>query len=531
METKARQIVRIFFKEKWTWISTLYFFGIIGAFANVLLPVSIGGLLSIIDQSSSAKARLFELIPFHPTTIDQFFWFFGVLLLMRIISVFIVESFGKRLSEALVFRLRVSLFESMTLMRLNSRSHSANAKSSQRFFNEMTYVKSWLTKYVFGAPIDVLILLVSLSVVTALSWKVTMVIAGIILVFTGISIFVAKYIKDDTQRRNEKRASMMSAVLHFTENALSFKVLNREKLALEEFMQSSEAFYQSNLPLNNKKAILEALQPLQVFLIIGWILLYFSSISLEKDPSSMMTCVLLILYSQGPLRRLTRIPGIRAQAKLSFASIERQLDKVPESKERQKDLPISYGLITWEEAFVQPKTSVFLEGRSGILEEWFHSLSGLSKKHLPILIDNKSISHIEPFELRKRIAFVHSSVALVGDSIYKLISYTASEERSEAALKMLSRLHLKLPEGGLNGTLKELQRLNDSAHFWKLSLARAFFSKKEIVFINLPWEELNDEDARVIISFVNAYRGKRTILYLGSNVPKDLLIDKKVQLK
>ncbi len=531
MDTKTRQIVRIFFKEKWTWVSTLYFFGMIGAFANVLLPVSIGGLLSIIDESSSTKARLFELIPFHPTSMDAFFLFFATLLVLRIVSVFIIESFGKRLSESLVFRLRVALFERLTLMKLNTKNHSESAKSSQRFFNEMTYLKSWLTKYIFGAPIDVMILLVSLALITALSWKVTLVIGGIILFFTGISIFIARFIKQDTQLRNEKRSSMMRSVLHFTDNALSYKVLNREKLALEEFTQSSEAFYESNLPLNNKKAMLEALQPLQVFLIIGWILLYFSYVSVERDPSSMMTCVLLILYSQGPLRRLTRIPAIRAQAKLSFASIERQLNKNEESKERRKDLPTSYGLLSWEDGFVQPKTSVFLEGKSVTLEEWFSAFSGLSRKRIQISLDNKNIDNIEPFELRKRIAFVHSSIALLGDSIYKIISYTASEERSEAALKMLTKLNLRLPENALNGSLKDVEKLNNTAYFWKLSLARAFFSKKEIVSITLPWDELNEDDLRVIVSFVNAYRGKRTILLLGTSLPKDLLIDKKVQLK
>lgn len=530
MGEKTKRLITIFFRERWKTTVVLFTVGLLGAFANVILPVSIGGLLSILNDSTSAKSKLFEWIPFHPTTINSFFIFFVVVLFIRIISVFIVESQGRWLAEDLVFRLRVEMFQTMAYMKPKDLDKHSSAQSSQRYFNEMTYVKNWLTKVTFGGPIDLCILIFSLLIITSISWVVSLLVLSVIGIFGLVTLFFSKFIKEHTKERNTKRAKMMASVLEFTQNNLSVKILNREKLAVDEFKETSQEFLESNLPLNNKRALLEAMQPLQIFSIIGIILVYFSYYSSEQQASSMVSCVLLVLYSQGPIRRLSRIPGIRAQAKLSFTSIEKQLQKEAESVLRNKNLDKTYGLITIDSAFIQPKTTALVSASSDVMKELYKTFTGLKSGSLNVLLDERPFKTMESFELRKRIAFVHKDISLIGNSIYNIISYSAEEDRKEAALKMLGRLDVKLGKDGLEGSLQEVLKLNGPDVFWSLSLARAFFSNKEIIFISLPWEELTSSQSLILTNFINRYKGKRTVIILSKELPESLLIDKKVTL-
>lgn len=530
MGEKTKRLVILFFRERWKTTVVLYIVGLLGAFANVILPVSIGGLLSILNDSTSAKSKLFEWIPFHPTTINSFFIFFAVVLTIRIVSVFIVESQGKWLAEDLVYRLRVEMFQTMAYMKPKDLDKHSSAQSSQRYFNEMTYVKNWLTKVSFGGPIDLCILIFSLFIITSISWVVSLLMISVIGVFGLLTLFFSRYIKEHTKERNTKRAKMMASVLELTQNNLSVKILNREKLAVDEFKETSQEFLESNLPLNNKRALLEAMQPLQIFSIIGIILIYFSYYASEQQASSMVSCVLLVLYSQGPIRRLARIPGIRAQAKLSFNSIEKQLQKEAESLIRNRNLDKTYGLITIDSAFIQPKTTAHVSASSDQMKELYKTFAGLKSGSFNVLLDERSFKIIEPFELRKRIGFVHKDIALLGNTLYQIISYSAEEDRREAAMKMLGRLEVKLGKDELEGSLQEVTKLNGPDIFWNLSLARAFFSNKEIVFLSLPWEELPSSQAVVLSNFINRYKGKRTIIILSRELPESLLIDKKVTL-
>lgn len=531
MYASSKEIFREFFKTHRFHFFRFYVVGAVGALANVLLPISIGGLLAISDSSNSAKTKLFQLLPFHPQTIGGFFLFFAVLLAIRILSIYSTELQTRSLSEQFVGLLRERLFSSVVYMKPDYFNKEGKANVSQRFFNDMTYVKSWLGKFVMGAPIDAFVLLVTMSVLFGMSWLVLLGTLAILGLFSALSFLLAKTTKQLTKTRNQHRSAMMQKVVALSENYLSVKVLNREKLVTDDFSPTNVEFTASNTPIHQKRALLESLQPLQVFLIIAWIMVYFSLLSDSSDTSSMMTCVLLVLYSQGPIRRLTRIPSVRAQAHLSFDSINKQLLRKPESINRQKEIEKTYGIISFDGAFIQPNTTVSLAfHHKEKVAEFTHAWTKLKPSKHKISIDQIALSDIEPFELRKRATFVLSSVSLVGPSLFSMLSYTTTDDRKDSVLKILHRLDIPATAEDLAFNFSKIQELYPQDLFWKLNVARAIISKKSIVILHIPWSELALPSVVKITELLNSYRGKRTFILLGADLPSALLVDKKIDL-
>lgn len=531
MKPLVKDTYRFFVRSHSIQFISFYVAAAFGAITNVLLPVSIGGLTAIMDSGSSAKSKLFGLIPFHPQTLKGFFLFFTLVLIVRIASIYYTESKSRSLAEKLAATLREKLFESIAYMKPEYYNREGKSNISQRFFNDMTYIKSWLTKLVLGAPSDIMLLILSLCLLFAMSWQVAIGIIVILILFAFISLGFAKIVKDHTRERNEKRSAMMQKVIAFSENYLSVKILNREKLAVDDFTDANNQFYTSNIPINQKKALIEAIQPFQIFAIIGWILYYFSVISMHGETSSMMTSVLLILYSQGPMRRLTRIPGIKAQAELSFDSIEKQFNRKPESESRSKEMSAIYGLISFDDQFVQPSTTAkIVTQNSGWTQNFLHTWMRTKSGRMNILLDKIPLTTLEPFEVRKRTAFISHNISPVGENIYKIISYSANPEKSESAIRLLKKLNVDCGPSGLDATLTEIQKLNGPDLFWKLNVARAVFSKKEIIIAQIPWTELSAEGTESICNVLNSYRGKRTILIIGNNPPENLITDKSISI-
>lgn len=531
MYASSKKIFREFFKTHRFHFFRFYTIGAIGALANVLLPISIGGLVAISDSSNSAKSKLFQLLPFHPQTIGGFFIFFAALLAIRILSIYSTELQTRSLSELFAGQLRERLFSSVVYMKPEYFNKEGKANVSQRFFNDMTYIKSWLGKFVMGAPIDAFLLLTTMSVLFGMSWLVLLGTLAILGLFSVLSFLLASSTKHLTKIRNQQRSAMMQKVVALSENYLSVKMLNREKLAADDFTPTNSAFTASNTPIHQKRALLESLQPLQVFLIIAWIMVYFSLISDAADTSSMMTCVLLVLYSQGPIRRLTRIPSIRAQAHLSFDSIDKQLLRTPESSNRQKEIEKTYGLISFDGAFIQPNTTVSLtfQHKEKIVE-FTHAWTKLKPTQLNVSLDQVALSAMEPFELRKRATFVLSSVSLIGSSLFSMLSYTTTDDRKDSVLKILHRLDIPATAEELELNFSEIQQLHPQDLFWKLNIARAIISKKSIVILHIPWNELALPSVVKITELLNSYRGKRTFIVLGADLPTAVLVDKKIDL-
>jgi ABC-type bacteriocin/lantibiotic exporter with double-glycine peptidase domain len=257
--------------------------------------------------------------------------------------------------------------------------------------------------------------------------------------------------------------------------------------------------------------------------------------------------LMLFLYAQTAFKRILKVNAVWRVGNISFDKLINLIQLPEENREgetlNQKEVK---GDITVNNiSFSYPNNKAIFNGYSASFSAHsIHIIKGkvgagkstlfklIQKIYEPqtgeLCIDKTPFADYSPFALRKLITIVSTETPLIGNNVFKAVSYSTKPEKEEKAIAMLQKLklqfsedeqenlHFKIEDGGKN--LSSGQRI-------LLQFARAFLTKKLIILLDEPFHYLDQESIETIVRELNVLKKKKTIIIASSIVPDQLEVD------
>ena len=530
-------------------ISVTYTVGIIASFLNVLLPLSVGKFFEILYHEQSAKGRLIDLLAVDINDIPSFFIGFFILILLRGVFGFFQVYLTSLAGERFVSQIRFDLFKSQLTMSLKHFEKRHISRHLQKYAGDMRYFNRWITKGLIGGPVDFLILVFSFFALAQISLFTTVGLLISVLIIGTIMFFVSQMISSSTKNKSNVRGRLMQFVTDRLQGIQSVKFFNKEFVELGRFKELDQKFEKVSNGNNKRQAFLESVVPVFFFITIS-VVLWLTFIDTQvSSPSNAFTFILVLLYLQGPFKRLLRIPITWRQAKEAFSSYNRIVDQPRESRANKEVIDTTSGAIQFssveivlnEESLLAnfsasiPFNSIaFIQSEKAELRSKFLRIFGgvESPSSGEVSINGKPFCDFNPYQLRKTFTFVSEELPLVGETILEAISFYATEEKVEKVKRVLNSLGFK--DDLLDSPIRSIgdnrySGLNAS-DLLKLSFARAILTSKNVIILDNPFQGVADSEVKALCEVLHDLKKNRTIVLIAPTCPSYLHVNNRISL-
>jgi len=521
---------------------------------SVLLPVSIGKFYELaLHDGGSVKGKLLKLLPVEVASIRQFFIFFGALIVLKVVFSFF-EKYGTGVvTERFARRLRERVFSAQLSHTLAVHSQKPVGKYLLRYSGDLRTVQNYLNRGILSFTGDVFFMLCAFTGLWMINPRLTLIamtvfsVAGILIFFLSRRMRLAS-----VERRNQR-----SKTLDFVSSRLSafytIKSFNRESVEEEIYDRRSRKQYKAGVNYFRISSFIQSLIPGFFFGALALMLAMIVRMDAEGVSSTygdVLVFVLLFLYMQGVTRRLLRVNLVWQEGKISLNKLT-QLFSQPRENRLGSDAAdeikggISFNNVTFAYAekpvlknitfAIQPGNLALIKGKQGAGKSTMLKL--IQKMYEPqqgeIFMDNMSYNSLSPFEIRKEVTIVSSETPLLGNTVFRAISYRDTADRRENASKILKKLHLQFAADeneNLNFKLDEKAKNISDGQKIMLQFARALLTNKKIILLDEPFQNLDAEARDIIVERLNKLRDKRTIILISDYVPSGLAISQTIQL-
>lgn len=466
-----------------------------------------------------------------------------VIVIARGVGTFVGNYFLSIVSTAVVYNLRVELFDA--LLRLPSSYYDRNAFG--HLVSKLTYQVAQVT----GAATDAVKVLIRegltvigyLGVLIVLNWKLT-------LIFFLVAPFVA-FLVDFAGRRfrriSERIQNSMGDVTHVASEAIQgYRVVRtfdgtdyeRErfrKVAHYNRQQMLKMVVTSSVSTPVIQFLVAVALAAVVYLVLDPVLL--ADMSAGKVIAFITTAGLLAK----PIRQLSEVNATIQRGLAAAQDIFAVFDEPPEQDQGAHELTSVRGAVEFRGVgfgyagddpsqrvlndisfTARPGETIGLVGRSGSGKSTLASL--IPRFYTPqdgeILIDGTPAHEISLKSLRSQIAFVPQEVTLFNDTIARNIAYGAlSDAPSEAIIQAAKQAYAwdfidALPEG-LDTVVGDDGILLSGGERQRIAIARAFLKNAPILILDEATSALDSESESLIQAALEAVIEGRTTFIIA----------------
>ena len=172
----AQSITIRFVKNNFIIISLWFLSGLAGSFLNVFIPVSIGKFYELVLHTNSAKGKLFETIGIQLQSLDSFFIFFLLIIILRSLFLFLQQFLTSLVNETFTRDLREMMFEHQLRQTLSSFRTKPAGDYILRYSGDMSSVQKLIGNGIISFASDLFFLIIALTLLSFIQLKVTLVI-------------------------------------------------------------------------------------------------------------------------------------------------------------------------------------------------------------------------------------------------------------------------------------------------------------------------------------------------------------------
>jgi hypothetical protein len=390
---------------KWWSIVLTTILCFLDSLSNVLLLLGIGQIVANQISSTSTKGNILKLFFGELISTQKFTFVFIFFLLIKILSV--------ALKKIKIEQVKTAISTNMIRLWSRNDSPSNEIKSSE--------IANFFAKGVIGFISDSFFLLVVFAVLA----NYNLAIGSLFIAFIATNIFVIKILYHlnknifDENQKNKKRLIRKQKLIkqHFIE-LRKIDRFEKEKGILTKRIGS---FQLANFKLNLIIGIAEAITPLSFFSFL--LILAHSSQLFSKTPSStFLEITLLLIYSQGSLRRNMRATRYWVQGNNEISRFLKDLDQ--QIIETQKKLTFNHPF--------EISTST-------------NNLSASEKDFLHEVIQNESNYYTQ-------FRYIDQRNRPLGESLLEAACYRSKIKEKEKILKLASKID---PSGDLTKILSD----------------------------------------------------------------------------
>lgn len=528
-----------FLKKNMAIISVVMFAAVIGSLLQVILPISIGRFTELAFQMNSNKSSILESIGIHIADLNTFYTLFGIIAFSRLMLGITERLAGSYIEDKLSRYYRENLFEAQISQLPNSFYSKSTSHYMVKYSGELSGIQNLLTKGIIKSTSDIIVLVFAFLLFGRINGDLTAVLAiscvALALIITLLSVYIG--------RASEAKKNQKLKLIVFIESRLNawltIKAFNRKTRELNSLRRREQSLNKTAFNFNILGALQHGLLSFGIYAIIGFIL--YSSVTQKEQQSAseVITFILLLLYLQSPLKRLLRVPSVLAVGKSSLISIHGLLN-LPREDFDKTNLDFSIESITFREVKITEDSSPIHFHAALGSSIWINGLSDIDKNTLSnsllaiehvyrgkILLNDKPIEEITPFQLRKCCTIAGKNYPLLGKTVFESITYNAKESRRTEVMDLLIALGITANEKAdefLDMRLGPGNKLSTTIEF-KLQMARAILTGKPIVIFHECFEGIPTQAQKDAILVLNSIQKDHIVLILSDKLPETVKPD------
>ena len=552
----ARKLIADFFSRNKMLVLATFVASIGNSLLNVLLPLSIGKFYELTFHESSAKGKLFDTLHLSVETMTAFFTFFLSLIALKSIITYCEKYFTGMVGERFSRDLRELLFRAQLSHSMAVHEMKPSGKYLLRYSGDLSFIQRFISKGIIQFSGDVIFLAAAFTVLLLINATLTaIVIAGLALA-TGFIILLNKSVRRATIRRRNQRSSLLGFVTTRLQAFYTLKSFNREVPETTHFNRQSHKMYNLGIRYYKIYSLVQAILPALFFGTMAMVL-YFVAAERESYPSAfhhgdVLNYILLLLYIQASIRRMLGVNVVWQLGQVSILKLLRIINQPAERRADPETIATAKGKIDLEDVSFQyknaehpafehltcrmePGTVTWISGKQGsgkstvlkLIQGIYAPLSG------KIRLDEHPLDELAPNAIRKNVAIISNEAPLLGQTVFKAISYSATDEKREKALQLLERLGFSAGDGNdhmLDHRLSDYAKNLSNGQRKVLMFARAFLTRKKILLIDEAFDDLDKDSTDRVIQELQKLRPKRTIIIAASRLPGELTADQIINL-
>ncbi len=550
-----QQIIRAFIsRNKWMVGATLLA-AIVNSLLNVVIPLSIGKFYELALNESGSKSKLLDKAGLHIGDLSSFFIFFFSLVVARALFGFLELYCTEMVEEKMVNDTRQQLFQSQLNQTLESFQSKQVGKYLLRYSSDLSAIQNYITKGSIKFIADILFFVFTFCILLLLNKSLALIVL-LAFVLVGIIIyFLTTRQKAPSEQRRRARSAMFEFVETRLNTFITIKALNRVEPELEQFRKRSNTLYVESKSYHLWHSFINSLLPALFFAVLGiamWSLVQGDGADVIGSQSTLLVFILMLLYSQSVFKRLLRVPSVRQQGIISFNNLLSVMNMPAEAladkevakndiKGQLKLESISFGykegnaVLNDFSAHFKPKSVTLISGAQGSGKSTLVKL--LLALYRPvkgsIFLDDKNYAQMSEHAIRKSIAVVSEEIPLLGNTVFKVVSYSRNPDKRAKVNEVLKKLNIRFQSNDDDNLDYELSNgaRNVSANERKmLQFARALLTRKKILVLDDPFVGLSTDSAATVVKLLNEMKQEKTIILLCNELPQELLIDKTIWL-
>lgn len=556
MNSYKRKLIWEFITRNKLFVSFILMNICISNFLNVLLPLSLGEFNEWALHENGTKGRLLKQLGMPIYSLHDFYIFFSTLILLKLILTFLekytIGVAGERFSRDI----RELLFSKQMYFSFESFNKRPVGKYLLRYSGDLLALQNYISKGIFIYIGDLIFFLATMTTLVLINKKLAVI--GFLVFLVGFLLvhLLSQKLKIAAMLRRNQRSANLGFVTSRLNAFYTIKSMNRENPEITSFNNRSRKLYHFSLHYLKINSLVEAL--LSVFFFIAlFFILYQTTLMRHVKPfditkNEFLLFVMLFLYAQTAFKRILKVNTVWRVGAISFDKLIK-LIQLPDEKrltENTTSTKLNGDLSIKNIFFSYPNYNLIFRGFSTSFKtNSIHILKGpvgsgkstlfklIQKIYQPtegeLYLDEIPYADVSPFELRKEITMVGAELPLIGNTIFKAISYSTKIEKQEKAIAMLQKLKLKLADDdidNLNFKIEDGGKNLSGGERMLLQFARAFLSRKTIILLDEPFNCLDAESIDTIVKELNALKRKRNIIIACTSVPDQLEVDNIVYL-
>lgn len=523
--------------------------GFISSVLKILIPISITQYYSLVFETNSPKLFVLNIFPDYFTdTIPHFLFFFFFLVFITGVFDFL-ERLGKgTLGELFLFKLRKILFAKQLHIKQLTYDQRGTGRYLLRYSGDLGSIQRYLTRGVLQFIIDLLFITLTMVVMFAINPTICFIIIACAFTSFITIVFVNSWLYRISSNRRNRKSGLLSFVNTHLRSMLAIKSFNKEKRTYKSFRRRAKKILALGIDYHIANSFIQAMTKSTVYLVLG-ITLTFVHLSSWQSGSELFITVLVLVSILPLFRRTLRVYSIWEMGNISFAKLvliinektEEQpskdsLDRISGNRVIIRNLRIELedgkDLFHGQSLVIPSKSITFINGKgkttlAKILLGIYDHYKGTVK------INRTNIRYIPPKTIRKKVTIASKDWPLYGRRVFDAICYNKKEKKKIEAAALLENLQrfwdgqltLETPIGELG------QRLSHNQYVL-LCYARAVLTKKKILILDLPFQNLAPALRETLINHINSLKDKKTIIVFGQRKSqfKQLEIDREYTL-
>ncbi len=449
---------------------------------------------------------------------------------------------GASLQELVTRDLRDTVYRHLVQLPLSYFQRTKVGQVVTRILTDTQQTKALITELVTRSLQSGATIIVSITYLVALSWKLTLVSLVLAPLLIGALQPILKKLRKRHRRLSNEYGEMTSIVQEAVSGIRLVKATGAEPHETVRFTDASGRYAKAM----TRVAALGALsQPLTevagtgIAVLVLWIGARQVLVDGTMQGEDLITFLLIVLRMLQPLKQLSQVP---ATAQSSLASAERLFEVLDETTEARADtgtrdvsalrdgvrfdaVGFAYGdeVVLSDVSFDAPKGAVVaLVGASGAGKSTLVDL--VPRFNAPtsgrILLDGIDLQDIRLRSLRKLTGIVSQDTVLFNDTVRANIAFGVPTAYTQAQVEAAARAAnahdfiLQLPQG-YDTVLGERGTRLSGGQRQRVAIARALLSDPPILILDEATSALDTESERLVQEAIDRLLAGRTVFVIA----------------